>query len=280
MPEALVSIAVAPSRVYAAGTLAFDALRRSQGFVTRVPGFEATGYRLAAGEIIWLGESGPEHPRTVLVANTSTNRLLRTDARLIFSLPSIAETVGTQGPQAIKPSQSAARAILGVVHEGNPAGLACLLAGRIPAFPLSHRASAAHQLAAGCKTGDAHAVEQAARQLIGAGPGLTPSGDDFVGGALFALRAGGLISQEWPALEAAVARFAATRTHRISAALLSDLACGQSYPVLHHLFNAVAMSDDTLVRHHARELVGIGSSSGWDILAGMVAALFGTLDLK
>lgn len=113
--------------------------------------------------------------------------------------------------------------------------------------------------------------------LLGVGAGLTPSGDDFVGGALFALRLT-RPDPDWRSAAQAIMAHAVQRTHLISATLLSDLANGHSYAALHAFADAVARADTDNAVHHALDLVSIGSSSGWDMLSGFMAALTGTLD--
>lgn len=101
--------------------------------------------------------------------------------------------------------------------------------------------------------------------LIGLGPGLTPAGDDFVGGALIALRAFGQ-----HALADRIARWAlplaGERTNRISRAHLECAAQGEGHEALHDLLFSF---DDK----HLRRLARIGHSSGMDAAAGALLAL-------
>lgn len=114
--------------------------------------------------------------------------------------------------------------------------------------------------------GNALAEEMAL--LVGLGPGLTPSGDDFLGGVMLALhhvhretQARGL----WRWLEPRLAR-----TSAISAAHLAASAAGEGHEALHaallHLFQRQPGWPAALDR-----LDAIGHCSGWDILAGMAA---------
>ena len=102
------------------------------------------------------------------------------------------------------------------------------------------------------------------------GPGLTPSGDDFVGGAMIALRTGGE-----PGLADRIAAWALplaeTRTGRISRAHLACAARGEGHEALHALLAAPAGSarfDECLAR-----LARIGHTSGLDAAAGALLAL-------
>jgi hypothetical protein len=106
--------------------------------------------------------------------------------------------------------------------------------------------------------------------LIGLGPGLTPAGDDFVGGAMIALRAAGEAG-----LAARVAAWALplaeTRTGRISRAHLACAASGEGHEALHALLGAPegsARFAESLAR-----LARIGHTSGLDAAAGALLAL-------
>jgi hypothetical protein len=102
-----------------------------------------------------------------------------------------------------------------------------------------------------------------AEQLIGLGPGLTPSGDDYLGGMLVALRLsgrGGQADALWRWLEPRLA----TRTSAISAAHLAAAAAGEAHEALH-----VALAGTW----NLDALSAVGHCSGWDALAGAVAVL-------
>lgn len=113
-----------------------------------------------------------------------------------------------------------------------------------------------------------NALAEEAAMLIGLGPGLTPSGDDFLGGVMLALhhlhratQARGL----WRWLEPRL-----SRTGAISAAHLAAAAAGEGHEALHdalaHLFQRRAGWPAALDR-----LDAIGHCSGWDALAGLAA---------
>lgn len=105
----------------------------------------------------------------------------------------------------------------------------------------------------------------AADTLIGLGPGLTPAGDDFVAGAMIALRASGR-----PALADRVADWALplarARTGRISRAHLECAANGEGHEALHRW---LASPDE----RNLAQLAQIGHTSGLDAAAGAAAAL-------
>jgi hypothetical protein len=107
--------------------------------------------------------------------------------------------------------------------------------------------------------------------LIGLGPGLTPAGDDALGGALVALRVFGRghTADRLSAWALARARGA---TSDISFAHLAAAAEGEGAAALHDTLVALAGDSEALGDGVAR-LDRIGHSSGWDALAGSVAAL-------
>ena len=106
-----------------------------------------------------------------------------------------------------------------------------------------------------------NALRNEAEKLIGLGPGLTPSGDDYFGGMLIALRLlgrGGQADALWRWLEPRLE----SRTSAISAAHLRAAAQGEGHEALHE-----ALHGD------ATRLDSVGHCSGWDALAGAGAVL-------
>jgi hypothetical protein len=117
-----------------------------------------------------------------------------------------------------------------------------------------------------------------ARALIGLGEGLTPSGDDFVGGWLFAthhLRSVYPNAFRWD--QRAVddlLNHARSRTNVISYTLLRDHARGQSVEPLHDWIAArLCGASSREIESHARRVRAIGSSTGKHLLAGAVAGM-------
>jgi hypothetical protein len=101
--------------------------------------------------------------------------------------------------------------------------------------------------------------------LIGLGPGLTPAGDDFVGGAMIALRHFGhaALADRIAAWALPLAR---TNTNRISRAHLECAAQGEGHEALHDLLC-------TFEEKHLERLARIGHTSGLDAAAGALLAL-------
>lgn len=107
-----------------------------------------------------------------------------------------------------------------------------------------------------------NALEAEAQALIGLGPGLTPSGDDYLGGMLVALHALGREAQArglWRWLQPRL-----SRTSAISGAHLEAAAAGEAHEALHD-----ALGNPSLVE----KLKTVGHCSGWDALAGAAAVL-------
>ena len=109
--------------------------------------------------------------------------------------------------------------------------------------------------------------------MLGLGAGLTPSGDDFVGGALFARRVLVGIDARWEDVASRLASEAICRTHPISARLLTDLAAGEGWAPLHALAVALSVQDASATITAARALTALGHTSGWDMLGGVLAGL-------
>jgi hypothetical protein len=108
----------------------------------------------------------------------------------------------------------------------------------------------------------------AVRCLIGLGPGLTPSGDDFLCGALAFLDGCGM-TEAHAALARAVAE-AAALTSPLSACFLRAAADRHIGEYLHRAVASLMAGDiDTTIAAARR----IGHSSGWDMLAGAATTL-------
>lgn len=106
-------------------------------------------------------------------------------------------------------------------------------------------------------------------RLVGLGPGLTPSGDDFLCGFMLALRRlgrGDLADRVW---SSAAGRL--ETTNPISAAFLEAAWAGSAAAPIIAICDALtAQASELEARLPA--LDAIGHSSGWDCLAGLTAA--------
>ena len=107
-------------------------------------------------------------------------------------------------------------------------------------------------------------------RLLGLGPGLTPSGDDFLAGLWVGLHALG-----WHAaasqLAAQLIPLASAYTNLISLAHLRCAAQGQAAAPLHILLQVLSNAP-AAVPEAVDALTALGHNSGWDSLAGIVLA--------
>jgi hypothetical protein len=109
------------------------------------------------------------------------------------------------------------------------------------------------------------------RRLVGAGAGLTPSGDDVICGVLLGLRLLGR-ARSLPRLWHAVApRLPATTT--LSAALLVEAVQGFAVPPVIELGEALVAGDAVAVPRAAAQVLAVGHTSGADLLAGLSGCL-------
>lgn len=113
-------------------------------------------------------------------------------------------------------------------------------------------------------------VPEQAHALIGLGPGLTPSGDDYLGGMLVALRSLGRAE-----IAAALWRWIAARlpgrTSAISGAHLAAAAAGEAHEALHDCLGALLAARVPHWSDRLEQLDRVGHCSGWDALAGALA---------
>ncbi len=268
-------------RVNDIGFKAHAALRRCGGVAHPIAGLANSGYWHAGGEIVWIGsQPGAMHPRAVLVDTERAPSVGPVYVDVTECLPwhppplSAGVVMERFRAQCLKLQEN-------VAELGTPAGFGVLLDGKSPAPPLDLRVPDVLAVADAYRRDDPQAACEASQALLGAGLGLTPSGDDFTGGALFAKR---LLTLNCPTAEAwrgaAIRLMAAVevRSNRLSAALFADMAEGYSFASLHRLAQTlVEDAPASEIIAAARSLVTIGHSSGWDMLAGFIAGAGGTL---
>ena len=266
-------------RATAIGWRAHEALDVTRGRARVVAALTSSCYAEAGGELIWLGAGGDHavHGRAVMVG-ASVTAAAGADVVIDVAIDGLAAWRPAPFP-AWGPALNAPRLLAVASSLGAPRGLGRLLFPGTDAQgidPVVERARPhASRLAAACAADDAAAAVDPALALLGLGDGLTPDGDDYVGGALFAIRAAGRASARWREASARIVGEARARTHPISARLLADLAAGEGWASLHELVDAMATGDAKATATAARGLVTLGASSGWDIFAGFVSALLG-----
>jgi hypothetical protein len=197
----------------------------------------------------------PEQAESLPVVNNSLQRLLvvlpkpSEDAGLGQTIPLISAVAEGRNPMAFRLDSMLARALS-------------------PVLDLA-RASLGQDMAGVARKG---------RQLVGLGPGLTPSGDDFLGGLLFAahsLKTAYPYDFNWrDEIVRDLIEWARTQTHPISHAVLNDLALGHGPEPLHDVIRSLLTGQNLqFLMPAVTRLLGIGHTSGWDMLAGMLTGM-------
>ena len=134
------------------------------------------------------------------------------------------------------------------------------------------------RIARECLSHDLPGVFQEAEGLVGLGEGLTPAGDDFLGGLFFARH---LLACSYPFLlylEFSDLRewIAACqpRTNLISYVLLKDNARGHALEPLNRFGIALLTNQpEACIISAASELIKTGHSTGWSLLAGFLVGM-------
>ncbi len=119
--------------------------------------------------------------------------------------------------------------------------------------------------------GERAKVPSAAVSLLGMGPGLTPSGDDFLGGVAVALHALGRknVAED---LAACLADHLADHTGVISGAHLRCALMGEAGALTLEAMDALLSGRSARVFAAGRAAATVGHTSGWDTLSGLVCA--------
>lgn len=115
-------------------------------------------------------------------------------------------------------------------------------------------------------------IKTSTRRLAGLGVGLTPSGDDFLIGVMYALR---LIKSEEEAegLSDAIRRIGSGRTTRLSGAWFEAASSGEAGERWHQLVRALKVGDRRKIDQAIRAILEVGETSGADALTGFVQYL-------
>lgn len=120
-------------------------------------------------------------------------------------------------------------------------------------------------------SGSEAAIVRAGGSLVGLGPGLTPSGDDFLVGLTAGLTALGdrrarVFAQAW-------ARHAIGRTTFVAEAFHRHAAAGAYSERLHDVLRAILAGPVAAIPAAVRTAAAWGATSGTDLLAGIFMAL-------
>jgi hypothetical protein len=108
-------------------------------------------------------------------------------------------------------------------------------------------------------------------QLLGLGPGLTPSGDDFIAGMMIAFHGIGEIVKAELIWQATTPQ-AGISTNPISYAHLQSASTGYGSAALHNAIAMIVSGRTVEIQSAIIRVAAIGHTSGWDALAGAVAA--------
>ena len=146
--------------------------------------------------------------------------------------------------------------------------LADLLSGEVGTPELVDQAAAVCRAA---RSGDQAEVRRGTRRLLGAGPGLTPSGDDVACAVLLVLNGIG----EIPPVEllADSVKRHWSRTTSLSASLLDAAGQGYAVPELAALIDSALRADLAGVQEALVPTLAIGHTSGRALVAGLAGSL-------
>ncbi|MDQ3005215.1 MAG: DUF2877 domain-containing protein [Chloroflexota bacterium] len=129
-----------------------------------------------------------------------------------------------------------------------------------------------HSLASALANADLPAALNATQKLAGLGIGLTPSGDDFIMGAILAawiihpVDVVGIIAAE-------VTEAAAAVTTSLSGALLRSAGRGDAGILWHQFFDALLFAEQADIQESMDKILSIGETSGADALLGFLSLL-------
>ena len=141
---------------------------------------------------------------------------------------------------------------------------------------LSAAAPPAKQLKNSLASGNVAEAVEAAKHLAGLGGGVTPSGDDYLQGAIHALWSR-LDEEHARSMGTVIVDEAASRTNAISGEWLKAAARGEAGEDWHVLSRALASKRG--VDKAVIQLIGRGHTSGADALAGFLAIFPSLTDL-
>jgi len=113
-------------------------------------------------------------------------------------------------------------------------------------------------------------LERGLFNLLGLGGGLTPAGDDFILGVIFALRILFGSSQAKQTM-LPVRQLAEKRTNRLSSAYLRAAVEGEASFPWHVFFEAILSEDTAALFSATRSLINQGQTSGSDSLIGLIS---------
>ena len=177
------------------------------------------------------------------------------------------------------------RAPIGAKQSLHESGIAssqrasALLAMTLPELPITNYQSPAsnlqfsNSLLSSLANADLSSCITAAKKLAGLGQGLTPAGDDFIMGALYAAwiihptEVANTLARE-------IVQIAAPLTTSLSAAWLRSAGKGEAGILWHEFFDALSSPASSL-HPPINKILSVGETSGADALAGFIAVFTG-----
>jgi hypothetical protein len=163
--------------------------------------------------------------------------------------------------------------------KGYPEGLGGLLADRNPdVYLVKAAAKVLPQLYEAIRSLDQVGVYRSAQSLVGLGPGLTPSGDDFLSGFMLSLfwgtRALAIDMKGILQCNQEIVRAAKGRTNLISYTQLLYAAKGQGAEHIYRLIKALYYGENgEELKEAINQVLKLGSTSGSDVIAGIGLAM-------
>jgi hypothetical protein len=297
-------------KVQAIGEAALNWLTSGRSGVVVAAVNQAIYLGTAEDELYWItGEDSPMHRRCLQISSPMPkvavgarvdvrNRRLEITSRdsLDWSLARVWKSPALLAGDFLAPEKLVERSaffICRFLEQAQPAGLGKLLPvifnhGQHPAGTgfdqsdifLTSAWPPVEQILALLSRHEYCSFPEAASDLVGLGEGLTPSGDDFLGGLLFCLNR---LRQAYPRELDIAGDYSSfieqskTRTNRISYALLKDNARGHGLEPLENFASALLGGDpDDSLQLIAELLINVGHSTGWDMLTGFLVGLTAT----
>ncbi len=148
------------------------------------------------------------------------------------------------------------------------------ISAQLTKLPITNYSSSilqsSNSLASSLANADLSSSLMAAKELAGLGQGLTPSGDDFIMGALHAawiIHPAEIAS----VLTSGIADVAAPLTTSLSAAWLKSAGRGEAGILWHKFFDALVAGDEIRIADSVEKILAVGETSGADALAGFVS---------
>ena len=129
----------------------------------------------------------------------------------------------------------------------------------------------------GIMSGDLEAIKRSAGSILGLGPGLTPSCDDFLAGLMLSLNTAGvsLFKNESSTLQffsntsEEISALARGKTTIYSQSFLSEAALGEGPKTALDLIFSIITKSPGQVAEISKRLIGVGATSGADISIGI-----------